>query len=1408
MKKFFSLFLVLAMIVLAGNAFAKTEVFEKEMEALGFEEDRAPMSTGGPDEYGYTWIDSDESGGPSYSWIDASSGTDVSGLGDDNVVGPFEIGFEFPYYWYGVTEFYVGSNGYIAFHDNGLIAHQGTPAFPYFPTEDPPNNVLGPWVDDLTFIDLYGNPYSNAHVYVMTNNQDQCVISFVNARKWAQSGPAGSITFQIVLTINENGQGEILYQYDTLNEVGDEYKSVGMEDITGTIGLQYYHYLEGGSEPHNDLAVLYAPPDSSDLEVHDVTVKWAMNEDNGGSARLTNLEVPLQAMIKNTGNQDETDMELICTVTGDEGVAFLEVMPIESLAAGEELLVTMDGTWFTEYEDTYSVEFNLQLNNQDDWVPSNNVKVVEIQVINYPGVLTFADEEPEQFMAWNGTNSGYGIEFVPPNYPCEITGVSFFATGDGSDMLVKIMDDDGANGSPGTELFSQNVNVTTQQEYFVELDQSVFINDGHFFVGLIQQGEGDPSTGIDQTPPISYRGWEFTGSWSPSRDKHTSDPAIGVNVTGDYDAGTIAGTVTDSETGDAIAGATVETEVSGLVYSDTTDTDGNYTISGVPVGERNVFCNAMGYRTGVAYEQEVILNETLTLDFALVPGTNLATPRNLFAMSGQDGQVPLDWQEPMEGDVELYYDDGTFENCLYASELGPHSGVRFSPGQAVTLTTAKFYAYNYATPTDPVNIYVYDDAGGLPGTEIAGPFPAQAGGPDEWVEVDLGSIAVGPGDFFITTEYTTIDGPCVGADTDEPYNQRTVWGSPSDGWSYLADFGDPYDTFDMSHRAVVTTGGGRTIELTGDNPSVEHRAISEVPTPEEAGIATCGCDSKVYAGVPENRNRALTGYKIYRDTSSDVVPTDDYLVEQVDSETLEYVDMTVENDVRYYYIVTALYDDGESFPSNEVSALPEELPDGMIYYDDGSAEAWFTAAGGLSDDEMFAVQFSPSDIGISAPYDVIGGWMKVSQTTPIDILLCPVKANGDPDINNPYEVLEDVGAEHSFDWSEFEFSTSVYTTGDFFIVARWNENAGGPGIGTDENEPDGRSYWTSDGGSSWTGADSDWMIRAIIQAGEPADVMVIDYDNGDVLHSGKAVEEHVTDALQEIGLSFVVSSQDPDISTLPLDDYPVIFLCLGYFGGANEEIDDNGLSSLTSYLADGGRMYLQGPDFGYDYWENGSQIAQDFYSLFGITYDDRGAFYMVGNVDTMDGMGILDGIMVDYKYKKVDDSFVDEISTDGASMILMDQDGKYRGGCYDPGWGYKTVYTSTFLGGAYGDSTQIAMLQNIYDYLTDQLEDKVDGQEITDVPQATRLEQNYPNPFNPTTSIKFSLKKSSDVALKIYNSAGQLVKTLVDGKKEADYYDVQWNGVDEVGKPVSSGIYFYRLETDDFSQTKSMILLK
>lgn len=89
------------------------------------------------------------------------------------------------------------------------------------------------------------------------------------------------------------------------------------------------------------------------------------------------------------------------------------------------------------------------------------------------------------------------------------------------------------------------------------------------------------------------------------------------------------------------------------------------------------------------------------------------------------------------------------------------------------------------------------------------------------------------------------------------------------------------------------------------------------------------------------------------------------------------------------------------------------------------------------------------------------------------------------------------------------------------------------------------------------------------------------------------------------------------------------------------------------------------------------------------------------------------------------------------------------------------------------------------------------------------LKQNFPNPFNPTTQIKFSLKKESVTQLKIYNILGQLVQTLISEKLKEGNHSIQWNGTDELGKQVASGIYYYKISTESgFSQTKKMILLK
>ena len=88
------------------------------------------------------------------------------------------------------------------------------------------------------------------------------------------------------------------------------------------------------------------------------------------------------------------------------------------------------------------------------------------------------------------------------------------------------------------------------------------------------------------------------------------------------------------------------------------------------------------------------------------------------------------------------------------------------------------------------------------------------------------------------------------------------------------------------------------------------------------------------------------------------------------------------------------------------------------------------------------------------------------------------------------------------------------------------------------------------------------------------------------------------------------------------------------------------------------------------------------------------------------------------------------------------------------------------------------------------------------------LSQNYPNPFNPETTISFSIPKDSKVELSIYNIKGQKVKTLAKSDFEKGIHQVIWDGKDNTGKSVSSGIYFYKMETDNYSEMKKAILLK
>ena len=105
----------------------------------------------------------------------------------------------------------------------------------------------------------------------------------------------------------------------------------------------------------------------------------------------------------------------------------------------------------------------------------------------------------------------------------------------------------------------------------------------------------------------------------------------------------------------------------------------------------------------------------------------------------------------------------------------------------------------------------------------------------------------------------------------------------------------------------------------------------------------------------------------------------------------------------------------------------------------------------------------------------------------------------------------------------------------------------------------------------------------------------------------------------------------------------------------------------------------------------------------------------------------------------------------------------------------------------------------------------VDDKPIADkglIPSRYELYQNYPNPFNPSTVIEYALPEASHVRIEIYNLAGQRIKTLISSYHNPGRYKVYWDGTDDNGLKVASGVYIYRLVAGNNIVAKKMLLLK
>ena len=98
--------------------------------------------------------------------------------------------------------------------------------------------------------------------------------------------------------------------------------------------------------------------------------------------------------------------------------------------------------------------------------------------------------------------------------------------------------------------------------------------------------------------------------------------------------------------------------------------------------------------------------------------------------------------------------------------------------------------------------------------------------------------------------------------------------------------------------------------------------------------------------------------------------------------------------------------------------------------------------------------------------------------------------------------------------------------------------------------------------------------------------------------------------------------------------------------------------------------------------------------------------------------------------------------------------------------------------------------------------------EVKLIPSDFSLQQNFPNPFNPSTEIRFDLPEEGQVELSVFNMQGQKVRTLESGKMTPGYHAIIWNGTNDNGSRVSTGMYFYSIQTNKFQAVRKMLFLK
>lgn len=489
------------------------------------------QTSGGPDLYGYTWKNSNHTvSPPTFSWFDITSiGIPVSGLADDNIVGPF-IATGFQFYWYPITQFWIGSNGYISFAGENIASP--------FPLSVPLSSGANDWIAALLSDLNFSGTANPAQCYYFTDTDTIC-ISFINVPFWTNSTSqqTGSNSLQIILNKTDKS---ITFNYLATNQgvLTTMDDVVGIENNTGNIGLSSIIDVL----PPDSFTVKFYYPTTVTFAVTDGGVDWNNNEKSAGIFIKSQLDtLTLTTNIKNFGNQALGSFSVKDTVYNSSGSPVTTgTYTVPPLTAGNDTLVTFSNTFIAPTVGTY--RYNTAVTGiTGDMVPSNNRKQQEIIAVNTAlttMTLDYSDGIPDGGgLGWNGGNGGIAVYIAPPFYPAKVTSSRFYISANAIPAVgfhAMIYDDDGLNGAAGTLLDSVYVSPTVISTgvytTVATASNNIVIDSGGVYVLWLMDANGI-NIARDITLPISRRTYEvISGGWAEYRDLQTEDFLMGINI--------------------------------------------------------------------------------------------------------------------------------------------------------------------------------------------------------------------------------------------------------------------------------------------------------------------------------------------------------------------------------------------------------------------------------------------------------------------------------------------------------------------------------------------------------------------------------------------------------------------------------------------------------------------------------------------------------------------------------------------------------------------------------------------------------------------------------------------------------------------------------------------------------------